>query len=134
GDYVDKPSGSDDIVMSYTYDEAVATAGGAGLWTPIGDDAAEIQRSLEVKADDGSGPVFAVDNSAGGPSMKVDFIQQLSAGVVEFLSGIQGTDIDISGDLGVTGAATLGSTDVAGDLSVTGAGTLGSAEIAGGLN
>jgi hypothetical protein len=90
-DYVTKPSGSDDIVLTYTYGEASDLAG--GLWQPKGDDAAEIARDLEVySAADPSTQIFGLDSASDPtkPSIKVDFIQKLSAGApgVTFLSNL----------------------------------------------
>ena len=90
--YVTKPAGSDDVVMEYTYGEAL----GLGLWQPKGDDIAEIKRDLEVwKRDLVAGTekmVFGVDSTSdpNRPSVKVDYIQKLSASVtgVTFLSNM----------------------------------------------
>ena len=80
-DYVTKPSGSDDIVLTYTYGEASDLAG--GLWQPKGDETAEIARDLEVySAADPNTQIFGLDSASDPtkPSIKVDFIQKLSAG------------------------------------------------------
>lgn len=90
-DYVTKPSGSDDIVLTYTYGEASDLAG--GLWQPKGDETAEIARDLEVySAADPNTQIFGLDSASDPtkPSIKVDFIQKLSAGApgVTFLSDL----------------------------------------------
>lgn len=98
-DFVVQPSGSDDIAQVYTYGEAVASSG--GLWNiKSGDpDTAEIAKNLEVK-NDGGDVVFGVDAASdpARPAIKVDYIQQLSAGAVNFLSNIALGDRWISGD------------------------------------
>lgn len=86
---VNKISGSDDIVLGYTYGEASALAG--GLWTlKSGDaDTAEIDRSLEVK-DSGGNVTFALDAQSG----LGDFIG-LTTGSIAGRSG----PLDITGGL-----------------------------------
>lgn len=122
--YVNKPAGSDDVVLSYTYAEAITASG--GLWTEEEEDpdTAEIAKNLSVKDGDGAEQLsfdtatkeFAL--GAGGigsfPSVKTDFIQQLAGGSVEFLSNIElgtkwlsgdggneGVSVDASGNVGV---------------------------------
>lgn len=90
-DYVTKPSGSDDIVLTYTYGEASDLAG--GLWQAKGNETAEIARDLEVySAADPNTQIFGLDSASDPtkPSIKVDFIQKLSAGApgVTFLSDL----------------------------------------------
>lgn len=86
---LNKISGSDDIVLGYTYGEASALAG--GLWTlKSGDaDTAEIDRSLEVK-DSGGNVTFALDAQSG----LGDFIG-LTTGSIAGRSG----PLDITGGL-----------------------------------
>lgn len=97
--YVERTEGSDDVVLEYTYDEAGVMSG--GLWNVKGSDpdTAEIAKNLEVK-DSGGDVVFGVDSSTDPtkPAIKVDYIQQLSAGAVSFLSNIALGGRWLSGD------------------------------------
>lgn len=115
-DYVTKPSGSDDIVLTYTYGEASDLAG--GLWQAKGDETAEIARDLEVySAADPNTQIFGLDSASDPtkPSIKVDFIQKLSAGApgVTFLS-----DLLVDG-----GRVGIGTSAPLTDLEVVSAGT-----------
>lgn len=88
--FVHKVSGSDDIIMQYTYAEANAMAG--GLWTlKSGDaDTAEIAKDLEVK-DANDNVVFGVDSTSdiNRPSIKVDYIKALGQPQVEMISPLR---------------------------------------------
>lgn len=107
--YVLKPPNSDDIVLSYSYAEALSLTG--DLWNLKLDDSdtATIAKNLSVT--DGGGHEqlsFDADTKAlalgsGGtgqlPNIKTDFIQNLTANApVEFLSNIKTGDAWISGD------------------------------------
>jgi hypothetical protein len=86
---LDKVSGSDDIVLGYTYGEASALAG--GLWNLKSGDAetAEINRNLEVKDESGN-VTFALDAQSG----LGDFIG-LTTGSIAGKSG----PLDVTGGL-----------------------------------
>ncbi len=86
---IDKVSGSDDIVLGYTYGEASALAG--GLWNLKSGDAqtAEIDRNLEVKDESGN-VTFALDAQSG----LGDFIG-LTTGSIAGKSG----PLDVTGGL-----------------------------------
>ncbi len=108
--YIVKMPGSDDLVLSYTYAEAITLS--AGLWNLKADDAstATISKNLSVTDDSGS-EQFTFDAQekeltlgAGGtgalPNIRTDYIQNLTANApVEFLTEIKTTDVEASGKL-----------------------------------
>ena len=108
GQYLDRPSDSDDIVLGYTYAEASAIAG--GLWRLKDDDpqTAEIQKNILVMDTAGTQQLtFDADAqqlelASGGtgalPNVKTDFVQPLSGSAVEFLSNIKMSGAWLSGD------------------------------------
>jgi hypothetical protein len=125
GDYVSKPTGSDDMVVGYTYAEAEVMAG--GLWNLVQDDVttAEIDKNISVK--DGSGveqlsfdvntKELAIGDGGIGsfPKMKTDFVQNYESDVVEFLSSIKvsaGEAIDMNNNKIVNVALPVAETDV----------------------
>lgn len=157
--YLTRPSGSDDVVLAYTYAEARSLSG--GVWNIEEGDVttAEIAKNLSVKDDSGT-EQLAFDTAskqlslgAGGmglfPSVKTDFLQQLTAGSIEFLSNIklgpswlsgdggnEGIRIDSAGNVTASGtvnsgaitssgAVTAASLSSSGTLGVTGTATLG---------
>lgn len=103
-----KPAGSDDILMTWTYAEA--TAGAGGLWQLEQSDSttAEIDRNLSVK--DGGGveqlsfdaASAALAIGAGGsgsfPTVRADYMDSLTNPRIEFL-----TDINATGAYAVNG-------------------------------
>jgi hypothetical protein len=152
--YVTRPAGSDDVVLSFTYAEAKSMSG--GVWNIEEGDitTAEIKKNLSVK-DDGGVEQLAFDTATkafsigtGGvgsfPTVKTDFIQQLTGGSVEFLSNIElgstwisgdggneGIQVAANGTVSTSGALTAGgivsgsALSTAGTLGVTGTSTLG---------
>jgi hypothetical protein len=108
GDYLHRPSESDDIVLGYTYAEASVLAG--GLWRIKEDDpkTAEIQKNLLVKDESGAEQLSFdiatqhLELASGGtgalPNVKTDFVQPLSGSAVEFLSNIKMSGAWLSGD------------------------------------
>lgn len=108
GNYVDKISGSDDLIMSYTYAEAVIASG--GLWRLEEEDAktAEIQKNLSVKDEtgveqfsfDAASKQLALGTGGTGamPKVKTDFLQPLDNASVELLSNLKMQGIWLSGD------------------------------------
>lgn len=144
---VDKISGSDDLVMGYTYNEASAMAG--GVWNIDSGDPnkAEIQKNLSVKGNDDI-ERFSFDANAGNltiggagsfSSLKADFFSALSGGSnISILSPLSSTenittsadmsanDVSATGDVtaaaGAISGAALSSSDT---LNVNGVSTLG---------
>jgi hypothetical protein len=106
--YVLKTPGSDDLVLAYTYAEAMTLAG--GLWNLKEDDSstATIAKNLSVTDDvgaeqltfDAAAKEFALGDGGTGnlPNIRTDYIQNLTANApVEFLSEIKTTDLEASG-------------------------------------
>lgn len=99
GAYVDKLSGSDDIVLSYTYAEAAILSG--GLWKMKENDSktAEIQKNLSIKDSTGVEQLsfntqskqlaIGVGGVGAMPKLKADFIEPLLGTTVEFLSSVK---------------------------------------------
>lgn len=98
--YVLKPPGSDDLVLSYSYAEAMAMAG--DLWNLKEDDTetAVIAKNLSVTDDvgeeqlsfDAASKALSLGDGGTGqlPNIKTDYIQNLTENVpVEFLSNIK---------------------------------------------
>ncbi len=89
--YITRPSGSDDIILQYTYAESKTLAG--GLWNEKAGEPtiAEIGKDLEVK-DSGGDVIFGVDSATDPtkPSIKADFISKLTPANwgVSFLSHV----------------------------------------------
>lgn len=107
--YVLKPPNSDDLVLSYTYAEAMTLTG--DLWNLKYDDAdtATIAKNLSVTDDvgheqlsfDAASKELSLGSGGTGqlPNIKTDYIQNLTANApVEFLSNIKTGDAWISGD------------------------------------
>lgn len=107
--YVLKPPNSDDLVLSYSYAEAMSLTG--DLWNLKYDDSdtATIAKNLSVTDEVGHEQLsFNADSKelsigTGGtghlPNIKTDYIQNLTANApVEFLSNIKTGDAWISGD------------------------------------
>lgn len=108
--YILKTPGSDDLVLSYTYAEAITLS--AGLWNLKADDAstATISKNLSVTDNSGS-EQFTFDAQqkeltigAGGtgalPNIRTDYIQNLTENApVEFLTDIKTTDVEASGSV-----------------------------------
>lgn len=126
GDYLVKPSGSDDLVLGFTYAEAEVMSG--GLWNLEQNDVdtAEIDKNLSVKDDSGVEQLsFDTDTkelalNAGGtgsfPTMKTDFVENYTGSAVEFLSSIKvsaGETIDMNNNKIVKAALPVDDTDVA---------------------
>ncbi len=148
---LDKPSGSDDLIMGYTFADAGAIA--AGLWNLKSGDPtiAEIEKKLEVS--DGTDPQFQFDaalqllkigdgttGTGEIPSVKTDFISELTGSAnVEFLSPVTSAstiattaDISTTADMAannmtVTTTLTAGNLATGGNLDVDGISTLGDA-------
>ena len=107
--YVLKPPHSDDLVLSYSYAEAMALTG--DLWNLKFDDleTATIAKNLSVTDEvgqeqltfDAASKELALGTGGTGhlPNIKTDYIQNLTANApVEFLSNIKTGDAWISGD------------------------------------
>lgn len=151
GDYT-KPGTSDDLVLVYTYGEAVANSG--GLWDlKTGDpDTAEINKNLSVKdasnveqlSFDTATKAFALGAGGSGafPLVKADNLQSYTANgpittasnialATQYLSGDggdEGISIDASGNVTASGTFTSGAATVdslnAGSGAVTTTGTV----------
>ncbi len=107
GDYLLRAPGGDDVVMSYSFAEAIALSG--GLWNLKDNDVgtATISKNLTVTDQTGteqlsfdaaSGQLALGDGGTGQmPNIKTDYIQNLTANVpVEFLAGIKVPDVEAS--------------------------------------
>lgn len=140
--FVNRVSGSDDLVLAYSYAEAATMSG--GLWNIKAGDpgTAEINKDLEVRSNDGH-VAFGVDtrSDANRPAIRVDYINRLSRSAVEFLSNINIDANRISGDGGNHGLSFTGARgnfshglDVANNLAVTqGATIAGGASVTGNI-
>lgn len=117
---VNKTPGSDDLILGYTEDDAYAMSG--GLWNiKTGEpEIAEIKKNLEVQ-DSGGNVVFGVDSATDPtkPSIKVDYIQQLSQGSVEYLSNIKLGNSWLSGDGANEGLQVDNAGNVTGSNNIT---------------
>lgn len=126
GDYLMKISGSDDLVLGFTYAEAEVMSG--GLWNLKENDVetAEIDKNLSVKDDSGVEQLsfdtatkeLALNDGGTGafPTMKTDFVQNYDGSEVEFLSSIKvsaGETIDMNNNKIVKVALPVDETDVA---------------------
>lgn len=126
GDYLMKVSGSDDLVLGFTYAEAEVMSG--GLWNLEQNDVdtAEIDKNLSVKDDSGVEQLsfdtqtkeLALNDGGTGtfPTMKTDFVQNYEGNSVEFLSSIKvsaGETIDMNNNKIVKAALPVDDTDVA---------------------
>jgi hypothetical protein len=124
GSYVSKISGSDDLMLGYTYAEAEIMAG--GLWNLVEDDVttAEIDKNLSVKDETGTEQLsfdtttkelVVADGGTGSfPTMKTDFVQNYEGESVEFLSSIKvsaGEAIDMNNNKIVNVALPVEETD-----------------------
>lgn len=132
GPYLNKVSGSDDIVLGYTYQEAEVMSG--GLWRLKENDVktAEINKNISVKDVAGIEQLsFDVQNKvmmlgSGGtgvlPKIKTDFIQPLAGSAIEVLSNIKMDGLWISADGTAKGLqmTTAGNINALGKLNVTG--------------
>ena len=110
-----KPAGSDDVVMTWTYAEATAGAGGLWQLEPTDSTTAEIDRNLSVK-DGGGSEKLSFDTTtaalavgAGGsgsfPNVKADYIGSLTNPKIEFL-----TPINATGDIQANGTTIINAT------------------------
>ncbi len=131
--YISRVSGSDDLILQYTYAESKQLAG--GLWTEKtgSPGVAEISKDLEVKKD--GTVIFGVDSTTTPtkPAIKVDFIQKLaSLKGVTFLSNIilgtswlsgdgdnEGVYISSGGNVGVGTATPTYKLDVEGNAAIS---------------
>ncbi len=108
GDYILRLPGNDDVVLSYSFAEAMALSG--GLWTLKDDDiqTATISKNLSVTDMGGEEQLTfdaqtkALAIGAGGtgelPNIRTDYIQNLSNNaLVEFLSEIKAIDVSAAG-------------------------------------
>lgn len=131
--YVLKPPGSDDLVLSYSYAEALSLTG--ELWNLDVDDSntATIAKNLTVTDEVGQKQLtFDTESKAlalgsGGtgqlPNIKTDYIQNLTANApVEFLSNIKTGEAWISGDGSDKGLkiSADGDVDLSGDVAAAG--------------
>lgn len=110
GDYLYKAANNDDLVVSYTYDEARSIAG--GLWMLKDGDAetAQIAKNLTVVNDTGheqlsfdavSGHLALAEGGVGIlPNIRTDYIQSLTTNApVEFLTSIKAGETVIATSL-----------------------------------
>ena len=97
GDSVTKVSGSDDIILGYTYAEANTAT--AGLWTLSDPDTATLSRDIEIKDGGGTNVIFGLDQSTGAS----EFLNLKTATI----SSKAGTPSD--GNVGFVGAVKLDS-------------------------
>lgn len=126
GDYLVRASGSDDIVLGFTYAEAEVMAG--GLWNlEEGDlETAEIDKNLSVKDESGveqlsfdtaTKELTLNDGGTGAfPTMKTDYVSPYEATSVEFLANIKvsaGKTIDMNNNKIVKVALPVDETDAA---------------------
>ncbi len=139
---VNKLSGSDDLILGYTYGEAGAMAGGIWEINNSNPNLAEISKDLNV-TDSSDVVQLAFDSTAGNlriggtgqfPKVNTDNIQSYtgaggtitvdstldSNSDITTTADISANDLAASGTLGVTGNSTLGGT-----LGVTGNTTIG---------
>lgn len=110
GDYILRVPNNDDVVLTYSFAEAMALSG--GLWTLKQDDiqTATISKNLSVTDMGGDEQLTfdadtkALSIGAGGtgelPNIRTDYIQNLSSNApVEFLSEIKAIDVSAAGKL-----------------------------------
>ena len=123
-DYVDKPSGSDDLYLGYTYAEAEITAG-AGLWNLNSSDSdiAEIEKDISVTNAAGQlafGIAQVNDGGADRPAVRADYISALSNTAVDLLSPVTSdSNITTTGDVSATDLIATRDTSVGRNLNVT---------------
>lgn len=132
-DYLLKMPDNDDVVMAYTYADAMAMSG--GLWNLKEEDTetATIAKNLSVTDQSGheqlSFDAASKDLSLGSggtghlPNIKTDYIQNLTANApVEFLSNIKTGSSWISGDGTDKGMKIMpnGNVDLSGDVDAEG--------------
>lgn len=143
GDYLLRVSGNDDVVLSYSFAEAITLSG--GLWNLKANDiqTATISKNLSV-TDTGGNEQLTFDAqskelslAAGGtgelPNIRTDYIQNLSANApVEFLSNIKTGNAWISGDGTDKGMkiSPTGKVALSGDVDAAGTISAGAASIA----
>ncbi len=142
GEYLLRIPGNDDVVLSYSFAEAVTLS--AGLWNLKENDlqTATIAKNLSV-TDSGGNEQLTFDTqskelslAAGGtgelPNIRTDYIQNLSANApIEFLSNIKTGDAWISGDGTDKGLkiSAAGDVDLSGNVAAGGTISAGSAAI-----
>lgn len=108
---MNKVSGSDDLVLTYAYGEAVAQSG--GLWNLSGPSTAEISKNLSVTDNSGTEQLsfdaasgaLSVANSGSFPLVKTDYLSDLANGQIEIMSPLLGNS---GGTLEVLGGIKLG--------------------------
>lgn len=96
---VNKPSGSDDLIMSYTYNEANSSVAG-GIWKLKTADpsTAEIAKDLEVK-DSGGTVRVSVDSTTG--------VGDFYGITTDLITPKTGSSIDVDGGMALNGSMTL---------------------------
>lgn len=116
GDYLLRVPGNDDVVLAYSFAEAVALSG--GLWNLKATDTQTATIAKNLSVTDSGGEEQLTFNAAtralalgdGGtgalPNIRTDYIQNLTANApVEFLSGIKAVDLDATGKVQAVEAA-----------------------------
>jgi len=116
GEYLLRIPGNDDVVLAYSFAEAMALSG--GLWNLKQNDVktATIAKNLSVTdavgeeqlTFDAATKAFALGDGGTGelPNIRTDYIQNLTENApVEFLSGIKAMDLDATGKVQATEAS-----------------------------
>jgi len=140
GDYT-KPGASDDLVLTYTYGEAVTSSGGLWNLQSGSPDTAEITKNLSVKdasdveqlSFDTATKEFALGTGGTGsfPVVKTDNLQAYTGGGdITLASNIALASEYLSGDGGDEGITIDASGNVTGSNNVTATGALGGASAA----
>lgn len=115
GEYLLRVPGNDDVVLTYSFAEAVALSGGLWNLKPADAQTATIAKNLSVTDTGGAEQLtfnaqtkaLALGDGGTGelPNIRTDYIQNLTANApVEFLSGIKATDLDAAGKVQATEA------------------------------
>ncbi len=141
-DYLLRVPGGDDVVLAYTFAEAMTLAG--GLWNLRLDDSdtATIAKNLSVTDESGveqfsfdaSSKALSIGSGGTGelPNIRTDYIQSLTNNApIEFLTNIKTGSAWISGDGSNKGVkiAADGKVDLSGDVEAAGKVLAGSADI-----